>query len=84
MNTIDPPGNEEKAAVIVAQVLAEYFDLDEHDDTRGCIMDYCDDRKDIVVWLKKMEICPASLQELPAYARASVGKIVETIREYTP
>jgi hypothetical protein len=47
-------------------------------------MDYCDDRKDIVVSLKKMEICPQSLEELPAYARTSVAKIIEAIREYTP
>jgi len=72
------------ALLIVAQVLAEYFDLEEHDDTRGCIMDYCDDRKDIVVLLKKMEICPHSLEELPDYARASVLKIIQAIREYTP
>jgi hypothetical protein len=72
------------AALIVAQVFAECFDLEEHDDTRGCIMDYCDNRDDVVQSLRKMEICPGSLKELPANARGSALQILEAIREYAP
>ncbi len=70
------------AALIVAQVFVEYFGLVEHDDTRGCIMDYCDNRDDVVQLLQKMEICPDSLKEVPVRARASALNIIETIREY--
>lgn len=71
------------AALIVAQVLAECFKLGSHDDTRGCIMDYCDNRDDIVQSLRTMELCQESVNELPAYARDSALKIMQAIREYT-
>ncbi|MGY8666211.1 hypothetical protein Q3C01_28210 [Bradyrhizobium sp. UFLA05-109] len=72
------------AALIVAEVFVECFGLKEHDDTRGCIMDYCDNRDDIVHLLQKLEICADSLKELPAHARNDALQIVKTIREYKP
>jgi hypothetical protein len=71
------------AALIAAQVFVESFStVGIHDDTRGCLMDYCENRDDVVQGLRTIEICDDSKNQIPDDARASALKILDAIREY--
>jgi hypothetical protein len=71
------------SVLVFAAVLAAVFpDVGFHDETRACIMDYCDNRDDIVKMLRKLVLCKESWQEIPEHAHDSVRKILDTIREY--
>lgn len=52
------------AYIIVSQLLAYFTDLGYHDETRGCVMDFCEVRSDIVKGLKEMKLCPECLARI--------------------
>jgi uncharacterized integral membrane protein len=70
------------AVVTVAQVWAALFKVDFHDDTRGCLFDFCEDRTDLVGTFKAIRISDASLKQFPEVERPSVTKCVDAIQSY--
>jgi hypothetical protein len=73
------------AALIAAQVFVESFPMvgiHDEGDTRGCLMDYCENRADVVLGLRSIGICDDTKNEIPDDARASALKILDAIREY--
>jgi hypothetical protein len=71
------------ATVVLGAVLAAVFNKVEfHDETRGCILDYCEDRGDIVETLKAIDICQETLAQIPSSAQDSVRKMLSAIKEY--
>jgi hypothetical protein len=73
------------ATILAAAVVQEVYDtVESHDETVGCVFDFCDDRDDIVKGLKTINVCKASLEQVPETARASVKKMFDAIREYAP
>jgi hypothetical protein len=71
------------AALIAAQVFVESFrKVRSHDETRGCILDYCDNRDDIVASLRTIGICDETAGQFPPDALESALKILDAIREY--
>ncbi|UCF08359.1 MAG: toll/interleukin-1 receptor domain-containing protein [Thermoplasmata archaeon] len=45
------------AYLIVAQLIGYFTDLGFHDETRGCVMDFCENRPDIIKGLKEIKFC---------------------------
>ncbi len=43
--------------IVVQQLLVYFTNLLYHDEIRGCLMDFCEDRTNIVKGLKKMSLC---------------------------
>ncbi len=43
--------------IIVSQLLVYFTDLGYHDETRGCVMDYCKNRMDLIKGLQSKLIC---------------------------
>jgi hypothetical protein len=71
------------AGIVVGAVLAAVFKkVSFHDDTRGCIMDYCDNRSDIVEMLRKFDLCEETLTQIPESARSAVHKMLDALKEY--
>jgi hypothetical protein len=71
------------AAVLLGSVLTAVFNkLKFHDETRGCILDYCENRADIVEMLRGLNICEESLAQIPKDAWEPVRKMLNTIKEY--
>jgi len=54
-----------------------------HDETRGCLFDYNDDRKTIVQSLKKMVIEPSCLDLITPKYRDAAEAMVKALREYS-
>ena len=71
------------AAVVLGAVLAAVFNKVEfHVETRGCILDYCDNRDDVVEMLRAIDICQESLAQVPESAQDAVRKMLNAIKEY--
>jgi hypothetical protein len=71
------------AAVVLGAVLAAVFNkVKFHNETRGCILDYCENRGDIVEMLRALDICQESLAQLPESAWDTVRKMLQAIKEY--
>jgi hypothetical protein len=71
------------AMLIVSAVITElYRKVELHDDTRGCVFDYCEMRDDIVESLKKMNVCKESLKQIPSAVRNDVILMFDAIRSY--
>ena len=71
------------AAVVLAAVLAAVFNkVRFHDETRGCILDYCENRGDIVEKLRALDICQESLAQVPESAQDTVRKMLDAIKGY--
>jgi hypothetical protein len=71
------------SAVLLGAVFASVFaKVEFHDATRGCIMDYCDRRDDIVKMLKNIDICDETWTEIPKNAHDSVRSMLDSIKEY--
>jgi hypothetical protein len=71
------------AAVVLGAVFASVFSKVEfHDATRGCVMDYCDRRDDIVNMLRKIDICDETWAQIPEKAHQSVRSMLDSIKEY--
>lgn len=71
------------ANLTIAAAFATIFSKVEcHDETRGCVFDYCEERDDMVVGFRKMSICAESLALFPEWARADVKKVVRAIKDY--
>ena len=70
-------------AVIVASALCSVFSrVEYHPETRGCLLDYCENRGDIVVMLRKPVICEETLKQIPPTARPDVLRMVSILDEY--
>jgi len=52
------------AYIIVSQLLVYFTDLGYHDETKGCVMDFCEIRSDMVKGLKEMKLCPECLARI--------------------
>lgn len=74
---------EQGMAYLLAGQLVTYFsayfsgtpDMDYHDQTRGCVMDFCEVREDLIRGLKKREFCKAcfGLLKPPQLKKAAVA-----------
>lgn len=51
--------------ILVGQLVAYFSDAKFHDETRGCAMDFCERRADIIFGFKKRTLCPACNKKLP-------------------
>ncbi|UCF07685.1 MAG: hypothetical protein JSW28_08590, partial [Thermoplasmata archaeon] len=40
-----------------AQLIGYFTDLGFHDETRGCVMDFCENRSDLIKALKEIKFC---------------------------
>jgi hypothetical protein len=45
------------AYIIISQLVVYFTELGYHQETRGCVMDFCGNRTDMVVGLKAMKFC---------------------------
>lgn len=71
------------AVVAIAQALQAIFkNVQSHDETRGCLFDYCEDRDDLIRGLQKISICAESLAQIPAARRSDVLKLVAALESY--
>jgi hypothetical protein len=71
------------AGVVLGAVLAAVFrDVSFHDETRGCILDYCEDRSDIVQMFRKFGLCDETRAQIPKAAQPQVLKMLDALREY--
>jgi len=50
--------------ILVSQLVVYFTNLGYHREIKGCIMDFCEIRSDIVVGLKNMEICSSCLEQI--------------------
>lgn len=70
-------------AIVVAQVCAALFeDVTFHDDTRGDLFDYNEERATIVKMLKTISIDDASLAMIPMIERKHLQAVLSAIRDY--
>jgi hypothetical protein len=74
-------------AAVVLNVLSELLaamvpDVEMKDKTTGSIFDYCEDRRDIVVSLKRPHIDPENRKVLPAPLLEAAEKMIEAIKTY--
>jgi hypothetical protein len=60
--------------LLVAQILAKRNDIDYHDETRGCIFDFDDDRDDIVEAIREMTIDPSCMAQMKGGAEKTMAK----------
>jgi hypothetical protein len=70
------------AALIFAQLLSEMFDLEAHEETRGCLSDYCENRADLMLSLRGISLCKDCLEKIPNPSRSSVVSVLDAIRDY--
>lgn len=71
--------------LVVAQTLISMSPkLEYHDEDIGCMFDYNDDRDSIVSGLRKIEICPQSLELIPVKYRDAALAMVTALRNYHP
>lgn len=47
--------------IIVSQLLVYFTALGYHKETKGCVMDYCENRGDMIQGLRKKRLCPECL-----------------------
>lgn len=47
--------------IIVSQLLVYFTDLGYHKETKGCVMDYCENRRDMIQGLREKRLCPHCL-----------------------
>ena len=52
------------AYIIASQLLVYFTDLGYHDETKGCAMDFCQIRSDMIKGLKEMKLCPECLARI--------------------
>ncbi len=52
------------AYLTVSQLLVYFTDLGYHDETKGCVMDFCKIRSDMIKGLKEMKLCPECLTSI--------------------
>ena len=50
--------------IIVSQLLVYFTDLGYHKETKVCIMDYCENRRDMIRGLREKRLCPDCLIEV--------------------
>lgn len=51
--------------MMVGQLLAYFTDSEFHNATRGCVLDFCENRADIVKGFMKRTLCPSCSRKLP-------------------
>jgi hypothetical protein len=52
-------------SILTGQLVAYFTKAGHHKPTRGCVMDFCEDREDLVQSLTKRSICPHCMKKLP-------------------
>lgn len=52
--------------MLVGQLICYFTTIGYHNETRGCVMDFCDNRVDIVKGFKQRTFCKECLSKLPA------------------
>jgi hypothetical protein len=71
------------ASVVLASALCSVFaQVEYHPETRGCLLDYCENRDDIVLMLRKLHVCEQTLQQIPNDARPDVLRMLAILDEY--
>ncbi|WP_380784852.1 hypothetical protein [Sphingomonas sp. R86521] len=70
------------AMLIMAQVWSSMFDIEYHDECRGCLFDYCENRSDLTSALRRIIMDPECLAKVPNGEREHVEKCLAVIREY--
>ncbi|MGD0192622.1 MAG: hypothetical protein ABSD74_17935 [Rhizomicrobium sp.] len=71
------------AALILGQLLADKSDVIEfHEETRGCLFDFNEDRDTLVRMLRKMTIEPSCLEKIPDGLRRAGEQMLKVIAEY--
>lgn len=87
----DRPFEAALAIVILGQVISQHVPLTDaskktglgfHSRTRACVMDYCEQREDLVKVLRKPAICQACLDQIATSARKPVLAMLRAIDEY--
>ncbi len=77
------------AILIAGQLICNYTrlvdpddDLDYHKETRGCVLDYCGDRADLMKVLGKPALCGECRARIHPDARKDVLSMIKAIAEY--
>lgn len=70
------------AMLIMAQVWSAMFDIEYHDDCRGCLFDFCERRSDLTSALRSIDIDPECMLRIPVEERGHVEKSLTVIRDY--
>jgi len=50
--------------ILISQLLVYFTELGYHGETRGCIMDFCENRADMIKGLLNLKICPECLKKI--------------------
>jgi hypothetical protein len=50
--------------LIISQLLVYFTTLGFHEETRGCLMDFCEERSDLIEGLKENKLCTACLEKI--------------------
>ncbi|MDB5228604.1 MAG: hypothetical protein JWN78_2797 [Bacteroidota bacterium] len=51
--------------ILIGQLIAYFTEIGYHDQTRGCVMDFCENRKDIIKGLKNRNLCKECDNQIP-------------------
>jgi len=77
------------AVLIVGQLVCNYTEtadanqpLAYHDETRGCVLDYCGNRDDLMKVIAKPALCAECLAKVHPNARKGVLNMIKAIAEY--
>jgi hypothetical protein len=63
--------------ILCSQLLAFFTDVGYHEDTRGCVMDFCRNRADIIVGLRHPKLCPECAKRiLDRNLKTAVNKLL--------
>lgn len=63
--------------IILSQLIGYFTNLGYHQETRGCIMDFCRNRVDMIIGLKRLRLCEGCLTEIKnRYLQSAVESIL--------
>jgi hypothetical protein len=51
--------------ILVSQLIGYFTEIDYHEETRKCVMDFCEDRDDLVFGLESRTLCKQCSKQLP-------------------
>lgn len=63
--------------IILSQLIGYFTNLGYHQETRGCIMDFCNNRVDMIIGLKRLRLCEGCLTEIKnRYLQSAIESIL--------
>jgi hypothetical protein len=70
------------AFLVLSATLSQINSKPEHDDTRGCLFDFCNNRDEIVASFRSMNICDECGTKWSPKRLAEIRKMLAAVRDY--